>query len=480
MKITEFTPEQLRNAERFAVITAEGVNITVSSILGREKCIIRWLHKEKTVEYDDARHKLRIYPVVVMVHRTTILIGDYYNLNQPVECDFNSSKDAYIYVKYVPTINHDPAVIEIYDEEKKSDDYLLIARYIASLKKVIPEKALQLGNASHTTGSCYLIKTPEIINPKSDGDVLNDEIESSKFETLDCFYGTHDSSDWEIATDQDFSNIVESSYNDAQHLTKYRPSKLSYDSLYYVRVRYRSDYHTSEWSQPRLFKTPEKPTCIITSPNVQCETCNTPYPTFKITNTFQSTCSEEKWKSTQWQIATDNNFQHIVYSKEKTDEAYRLHIDDDSLEPNQTYYVRARFIADTNNMSEWSDPLQFQSGKYVIDDVVNDEVEDKTTYEWKVTHDGGRSFDLSKYTIHVDVNQGTATIENDILRWATPDVNGDTEAIVKLWATNTNGDTVSKIYEKHVIIKDSSLIADDSIIVTDFSDYEENDGWSTS
>jgi hypothetical protein len=79
----------------------------------------------------------------------------------------------------------------------------------------------------------------------------------------------HLGSDWEVATDNLFANVVFSSYADTSNLTSIDVSGLSITTQYYARVRYTGqNFGDSEWSAPISFTTAniyiEQPT--ITNP----------------------------------------------------------------------------------------------------------------------------------------------------------------------------------------------------------------------
>lgn len=66
---------------------------------------------------------------------------------------------------------------------------------------------------------------------------------------------THASTDWEVALDDIFNNIVISSYNNLSNLTTLNIAGLSKETNYYVRVRYRdNEGRLSNWSDIILFK----------------------------------------------------------------------------------------------------------------------------------------------------------------------------------------------------------------------------------
>jgi hypothetical protein len=166
----------------------------------------------------------------------------------------------------------------------------------------------------------------------------------------------------------------------------------------------------------------------------------------------------------------------LIYDVTKTDSPYTLSINTDILEPNVTHYIRAKFISNKNHESDWSNVKVFKAGLYIIDDILPSTVDEKTIYRWKITHDGGRIFDVNKYELEVKVDIGAARFERDILTWEVPDVKNDTYANIAIKATR-QGKPASSSYTKKVLVRNKDVEPDESIIVTDFSNYEVNDGW---
>lgn len=100
-----------------------------------------------------------------------------------------------------------------------------------------------------------LVNTPSITQPVNNGTNTDPylTIIGSAFST-DGVLDTHYSTDWEIATDSDFTNIVQSSYGDTVNKTSFSPSLLPTDTVYYVRTKYTGlNYGDSQWSTPISF-----------------------------------------------------------------------------------------------------------------------------------------------------------------------------------------------------------------------------------
>lgn len=101
-----------------------------------------------------------------------------------------------------------------------------------------------------------VLNTPSITLPSNGATSQNTNLTltSSTWASLNND-GSHASSDWEISTNNTFTNIVASSYSSTTNKTSFTPS-LSYSTTYYARVRYRNaEGMVSPWSTPVSFTT---------------------------------------------------------------------------------------------------------------------------------------------------------------------------------------------------------------------------------
>jgi len=322
-----------------------------------------------------------------------------------------------------------------------------------------------------------VIVKPTITNPTNRETDFLGTIESSPFQPTQHFYGTHQASDWEIATDSEFTNIVESSYNDTINLTSYQPKNLDPETTYYVRVRYKSDYHISDWSDPVKFTTAS---AYIETPTLSTSDTGSLYPTFKLTS-FKAVGCSDNWKSTNWEIATDSEFSNLVFSYTETDPSKQdtLTISSDVLDVDSTYYVRARYNGDKGHSSNWSNVLEYNTTKYQIEYTIPSQENELSTVEGDVTHDDGRTFDTSKYSLSGTVTHGTLTVTGMHFTWELPEVDQDTTATITLWVTrNSDGNDATERVSKQLTIKNVPLVSDSAVSVSNFQDSTEyNDGW---
>ena len=169
--------------------------------------------------------------------------------------------------------------------------------------------------------------------------------------------GTHASTDWELASDIAFSNIVDSSYNDTSNLTARNFTNLTVNTDYYIRARFKStDGSYSEWTDIIKFTTDNtydtKPvTPSITSPANGL--INAGPDLTVITTAFQVLTGIENHDSSDWQVATDAGFTNIIYQT-AYDSVNKTNINLTNLPVNYTLYIRVRHLGATIGASDWS------------------------------------------------------------------------------------------------------------------------------
>jgi len=358
-------------------------------------------------------------------------------------------------------------------------------KYYAPIEQKTIETLISSSSSITSTSklTIYLIEKPKILNPKNNETDFLGQIQSSNFKPTDYFEGKHEKSDWEIATDYYFNNIVESSYDDTVNLTTYNPTSLEPGKTYYVRVRYISDNHKSEWSDPVKFTTKS---AYIFPPQVSISSDTKPgslYPKFVLTP-FKQVGYDSKWAKTEWQIATDSEFKNIIYEKSITDPALSttLKIEEDILSPKSTYYIRARYQDNKGHYSNYSKPLEYNTDTYILDDVLNkyipDTVNELSSYTVKVTHDNNKSFDTTKYKLNVNVDIGDVKINGFEFTYNLPEVEKDTTSQITVYVTDKSGNIVSNTLTKTILIKNIKLTSDTAVVVNDFTSASEyNDGW---
>jgi len=210
--------------------------------------------------------------------------------------------------------------------------------------------------------------------------------------TSSSFVGanTHTRTDWQIATDFLFESIVEELIDTPSSLTQYTPQTLSYNTLYYVRVRYKDNLGVySEYSAPVSFYTD---TQINVNPRIDRPSILNPTDNVvnvSITPTFTSSgfsgANGATHVASTWEIATTptfgsssgsapgvsgspspqiSNTSGLIYqSIGDINNKTSITINSGILEEARTYYVRVRYeyvdLQSVTWYSEWSEPIQF-------------------------------------------------------------------------------------------------------------------------
>lgn len=219
-----------------------------------------------------------------------------------------------------------------------------------------------------TTEQPRFIVMPEITNPLAG--ITNAEVSqtltATAFETVAMPDAQHLNSDWQISRNSSFTMIVNSSEASTVNKTSWVVSNLSYSTVYYARVRYRSTdiaangVDVSDWSPTRMFTT-KADNRYVEQPNhvtpVQ-GAVNQPKENLLVTSSvFTPRNYGDVHVSTDWQVATDAGFTNLVFeSLYNTTSKTSIYIN--SPNNSTTYYVRMRYRG-TIKTSAWSVPCGY-------------------------------------------------------------------------------------------------------------------------
>lgn len=183
------------------------------------------------------------------------------------------------------------------------------------------------------------------------------DLESSSFRTL-SFSDEHVSSDWQVATDTAFTNIVFEKLNDSEFKIQCHIDRLPPNDIYYARVRYNSDINgTSNWSEIVSFTTKvsyiKKP--IILQPVANSEGLG---PVVNITSTEFEALDVDEHTVSDWQVSKTEDFSVIAYSSiDSSDNLTSYSIK--NIDASSKYYIRVRYKGNQNYYSEWSNVSYF-------------------------------------------------------------------------------------------------------------------------
>ena len=219
------------------------------------------------------------------------------------------------------------------------------------------------------------VETPTITSPSNGATAVGETptITSSAFSVIGAT-DTHASSDWQIATDASFTNVIFESLDDTSNLESFTvPSDtLLTDTQHYVRVRHTgTTYGDSTYSDPIAFSTSATfasiDTPTITSPsNGATDIGETPTIT---SSAFSVTGGSDTHVSSDWQIATDTSFNSIVVeSLNSTANLESFTVPSDILNTSTTYYVRVRHTGSSIGDSSYSSTVSFTtSNEYIVE-----------------------------------------------------------------------------------------------------------------
>ena len=221
----------------------------------------------------------------------------------------------------------------------------------------------------HITEELPNIATP-VINLLNEDEFIGPDVGflTNTFSTL-FMEDDHVSTDWEVATDAEFTNVISSISNSTVYKTYYLVTDLQPNTTYYVRAKFHGSVLTSNWGVlPFTTRTSfiDKP--VIVQPSNHSDNLG-PDITFT-SNEFSLLYGTDTHKASQWQISTDSDFKTIVADTEQTSvdlTSFTVRY----LLANRTYYARVRYLGYIKGPSEWSDTLHFSTlSTYVTTPVV--------------------------------------------------------------------------------------------------------------
>lgn len=232
----------------------------------------------------------------------------------------------------------------------------------------------------------------------------------------------HEASQWQVATDSAFANVVHDSGETMTDLTSHAVpgGELSAQETYYYRVRYKGqNLGYSSWSRPTTFTTQAVPAApTVTSP-ADGATGVSRTPTLNSSSFFIAGTTDSHSKS-QWQVASNSNFSTIVYDSGETVDL-TAHTVAVSLAQDTNYYTRVRHKGTTTGWGAWSNVSAFRTlNAQVMGVVLTAEGGDGGTFAY-IDQDGNSI-----------ANPGTAWFNAHPVWGGMQDVTVDGQAMVKV------------------------------------------------
>jgi hypothetical protein len=175
----------------------------------------------------------------------------------------------------------------------------------------------------------------------------------------------HMTTDWEIATDAGFNNVIRRLDQSATQKIAWPVELLPASTNLYFRVRHNSDDGIiSQWSETVTAKTQALQvfTPVITSPLNNAADLNL---IFTVTGSAFVANNAADHKDSDWQIAADSNFLGIVAqnlaSQDKTSWTTP------KLIANVNYFIRVRYRSVDDTVSGWSVPVSIKTKQVLVD-----------------------------------------------------------------------------------------------------------------
>lgn len=179
---------------------------------------------------------------------------------------------------------------------------------------------------------------------------------------------THKASQWQVATDKAFADIIHDTGETMTDLTSHKvpAGTLDDQQKYYFRVRYKGEtLGESPYSKPTAFTTQAVPSAPSINAPADSATGVGLTPTITTSGFFIP--GGDSHSASQYQVATDSAFDSIVYDSGETSQLTSIDVPSSSrLTPDTGYYVRARHKGATTGWGDWSSATGFRTFEQYI------------------------------------------------------------------------------------------------------------------
>lgn len=205
------------------------------------------------------------------------------------------------------------------------------------------------------------VKEPSVVPPTvtspSAGQtnvLLEPSLAANSFKTEPLGTDTHQATNWQVASDAGFTNIVAQSLNDTLNLTAWKVTpQLGTGQTYYVRVQYiGASYGASGYSSTVSFTTVDQNTAPTILEPTNGETMVGENPV--ITASAFSSAVEETHESTDWEVRLTSDNSVVWQSLNDTDNLVSITVPTGNLEVSTQYTVRVRYVGSVLGASQWA------------------------------------------------------------------------------------------------------------------------------
>lgn len=212
---------------------------------------------------------------------------------------------------------------------------------------------------------------PTILSPanNSTNQSTNLTVTASTYATAPAGNGTLKNSQWQVARDTGFTDMISTGEVSTGVLTAWHVGNLPRDTVLYVRVRYESTtLGWSAWSSPNKFSTLS---VVISKPTIS--TTEPPYE-MKETPSFQSgafsttPANMDSHLSSSWRVYKVGNPTPVYQLNRSMSSRYELTIPKGILQVSSEYQVEVKYEGSSVGESTWSDKLTFSTATMFVPD----------------------------------------------------------------------------------------------------------------
>lgn len=339
---------------------------------------------------------------------------------------------------------------------------LVLNRPIKQVSGIVNEIITSVSNIESDINnlSSLTIKQPSILSP-TDGEVdFKGNFTSSTFETFDFFNGWQDYVEWQVSDDSSFTNIV-SMYSGNTNFNSWPGSPNVPLTTYWVRVRYGSDKHISQWSEPVQYTTIDitiqaptftvegEPDNVLDSPRITASE-------FTVFN------AEDVHESTSWVVKVASTGNTVWSSLNDTVNKTSIEIPDDTLSTNTTYIFEVTYNGETYGSSGTSQKTITTPETFI-------QTPDITPTDGSSVYNSGDTVRIvidgydSTLPYIISATGGTYTLDTDAgtIYWDLPTTSSDVSHSLSVYSTD--GTFSSDTTTISVTVVGINIIADDTI-----------------
>lgn len=215
------------------------------------------------------------------------------------------------------------------------------------------------------------VATPSITSPQegATGVPYSTTLQGTPFVTAPVGVGVHTSSEWQVARDVGFTDIVVSDTVTGGNMTRFSAESLPRGTKLYARVRYVSDIGTSSWSVPVSFTTTvmqiDKPSVTIVGTSIDVKET----PTFNSSAFSATPAGSDTHVASTWVLRKQEDESIVWQLQVSTSNRLSVTIPKGVLEEAEIYTMEVQYIGGFGT-SSFSDKLTFITAQSFVPDEV--------------------------------------------------------------------------------------------------------------